>query len=89
MTPPIMIDILYFAWLKERMGRSAESLQLPPGVTTVAALAAWLRDRDDAGRLAFADTAIVRAAINQEFAAPDAPIADGDEVAFFPPVTGG
>ena len=84
-----MLSVLYFAWIKERMGKAAESLPLPPGVATVADLAAWLRDRDEAGARAFAEPGVVRAAVNQDFADPGAPIADGDEVAFFPPVTGG
>ena len=84
-----MLDILYFAWVKDRMGKSQESLPLPPGVCTVAALAAWLRARDTAGEHAFTDPATVRAAVNQDFATPGTPIRDGDEVAFFPPVTGG
>ena len=83
------LRIAYFAWLRERMGRAEETLDLPHGVATVAGLAAWLRERDDAGKRAFAELRIVRAAINQSFAPPDAPIADGAEVAFFPPVPGG
>jgi molybdopterin synthase sulfur carrier subunit len=81
--------VLYFAWLRERMGRSEEELPLPPGVATVGALVGWLRARDAAGAAAFGEAAVVRAAVNQEFAQPDAAVADGDEVAFFPPVTGG
>jgi molybdopterin synthase sulfur carrier subunit len=81
--------VLYFAWMRERMGRSEEDLSLPAGVATVGALADWLRARDAAGASAFAEAAIVRAAVNQEFAQPDTTIRDGDEVAFFPPVTGG
>ena len=81
--------VLYFAWMRERMGRSEEDLSVPPGVATVGALVDWLRARDAAGMAAFAETAIVRAAVNQEFAQPDTPVRDGDEVAFFPPVTGG
>ena len=81
--------VLYFAWMRERMGRSEEDLSLPAGVATVGALADWLRARDAAGASAFAEAAIVRAAVNQEFAQPDTAIRDGDEVAFFPPVTGG
>ncbi len=81
--------VLYFAWMRERMGRSEEDLSLPPGVVTVGALVDWLRARDAAGASAFAEAAIVRAAVNQEFAQPDTAIRDGDEVAFFPPVTGG
>ncbi len=81
--------VLYFAWMRERMGRSEEDLSPPPGVATVGALVDWLRARDAAGASAFAEAAIVRAAVNQEFAQPDTAIRDGDEVAFFPPVTGG
>ena len=84
-----MVTILYFAWLRERMGRTEERLELPPGVATVGALAAWLRDRDAPGEAAFREPAALRCAVNQEFAQPDAAVADGDEVAFFPPVTGG
>ena len=81
--------MLYFARLRERVGRAEEALALPAGVATVGDLAAWLRARDAAGAAAFADLATVRAAVNQAFAPPDTPLADGDEVAFFPPVTGG
>ena len=84
-----MLNLLYFAWVKERMGRAAESLPIPPGVATVGALATWLHDRDEQGARAFADPSVIRAAVNQDFADPATPIADGDEIAFFPPVTGG
>ncbi len=83
------LRLLYFAALRERMGRAEERLPLPEGIATVGALAAWLRQRDAAGSAAFAPQASVRAAVNQVFAQPAAPVADGDEVAFFPPVTGG
>jgi len=82
-------QVLYFAWMRERMGRSEEHLPLPPGVATVGALVDWLRARDAVGAAAFAHAGVVRAAVNQEFAAPDTPVGDGDEIAFFPPVTGG
>ena len=81
--------VLYFACMRERMGRSEEDLSPPSGVATVGALVDWLRARDAMGAAAFAETAVVRAAVNQEFAQPDTPVRDGDEVAFFPPVTGG
>lgn len=83
------MKLLYFAWMRERMGRAEEDLPLPAGVATVGALADWLRDRDAAGAAAFAQPGVIRAAVNQEFAQPGAPVRDGDEVAFFPPVTGG
>ena len=84
-----MARILYFAWMRERMGRTEEALRLPSGVETVAELVGFLHDRDAAGAAAFAHPAMVRAAVNQEFASPATPLQDGDEVAFFPPVTGG
>ena len=84
-----MLRLLYFAWLRERMGRGEESLARPPDVATVGELAAWLRARDAAGAAAFAELSTVRAAVNQVFAPPATRISDGDEVAFFPPVTGG
>lgn len=84
-----MACVLYFAWLRERMGRTEEALPLPAEVTTVGGLIALLRGRDDAGATAFAHPAMVRAAVNQEFASPDTPVQDADEIAFFPPVTGG
>ena len=84
-----MVNILYFAWMKERMDRAEETLALPQGVTTIATLSAHLRARDPNGARAFAEPALIRAAVNQDFATPDTPIKDGDEIAFFPPVTGG
>ncbi|WP_158743270.1 molybdopterin converting factor subunit 1 [Acidisphaera sp. L21] len=84
-----MVRVLYFAWLRERMGCAEEQLEIPPGVATVGDLAAWLRARNAKGEAAFAELSTVRAAVNQVFALPPAPFADGDEVAFFPPVTGG
>ena len=84
-----MARILYFALLRERMGRTEEDLPLPSGVGTVAGLVALLQERDAAGAAAFAHPAMVRAAVNQEFATPGTQLRDTDEVAFFPPVTGG
>ena len=71
------------------MGRTEEALDLPPGVTTVGALLDWLRARDAQGAAAFATPGVIRAAVNQVFATQATPLAPGDEVAFFPPVTGG
>lgn len=83
------MKVLYFAALRERMGRADESLPLPAGVATVGALQDWLRARDEAGAVAFQHGATVRAAVNQDFAHASTPVTDADEVAFFPPVTGG
>ncbi len=83
------IRLLYFAWLRERIGLGEEEVTLPPEAATVGALVAWLRARGPGYDAAFGTTAPVRCAVNQDFAAPDAPVRPGDEVAFFPPVTGG
>ena len=83
------ITILYFAWLRERTGCAEERVALPDGVGNVGDLMAWLQARDDGHRSAFANPRLVRAAVNQDFAGPDTAIAPGDEIAFFPPVTGG
>ena len=80
------IKILYFAGLKEKLGLSAESIELPAGVTTVGALRDWLVGQ---GREALGSARNLRCAVNQDMAKLDATIQDGDEIAFFPPVTGG
>ena len=80
--------LMYFAWVRERMGVGQEDLARPEGVATVAELLAWLRARDARGERSFA-SGVVRAAVNGEFAGPGDAVAEGDEVAFFPPVTGG
>jgi molybdopterin synthase sulfur carrier subunit len=83
------MKVLYFAWLKERVGRAEETVTPPAAVTTVGALADWLAGLSPGHAAAFADRATVRCAVNQEFATADTPVGAGDEVAFFPPVTGG
>jgi len=83
------LTILYFAWLRERTGLSQESVALPVGIATVDALIGWLSQRGPGYASAFAHRRAVRCAVNQEFADPATRIGPGDEVAFFPPVTGG
>ena len=83
------LTILYFAWLRERTGASQESVTLPAGVATVGELTAWLAQRSPGHASAFANRRTVRCAVNQDFADPATPVSPGDEVAFFPPVTGG
>jgi molybdopterin synthase sulfur carrier subunit len=83
------VNILYFAWLKEKTGVAQENVELPEGVHDVAALVGWLVQRGDQYAEAFADTSTVRVAVNQEHVGFDHPLANTDEVAFFPPVTGG
>jgi sulfur-carrier protein len=83
------VTVLYFAWLRERIGASEESCDLPPGDTSVADLVGVLAARSHRHAAAFRNRATVRCAINQEFADPASVVRPGDEVAFFPPVTGG
>lgn len=83
------MKILYFAWLKEKTKVSEETVSLPKGVSDVAGLVVALKARGDGFAEAFADEAIVRVAVNQEHVGFDHALMDGDEVAFFPPVTGG
>ena len=83
------MDVLYFAWIKEKVGTGAEALALPEGVNDVAGLINFLKARGGGFADAFAEPAIVRVAVNQEHVGTDQPLSDRDEVAFFPPVTGG
>ena len=83
------VDVLYFAGLREAVGAARESVELPAGVTTAGALRAHLRARGGAWAEALAESRTLRVAVDQAMAAPDAPLRDGAEVAFFPPVTGG
>lgn len=83
------MKILYFAWLKEKTGVGEEDVSLPEGVGDVQGLIAWLKARGDGFAEAFADEAIVRVAVNLDHVDTKHPLQDSDEVAFFPPVTGG
>lgn len=84
-----MITLLYFARLREALGTGQEQLALPSTVQSLNALRAHLALRGGAWAVEMAQARNLRAAINQTVATPDSAIADGDEVAFFPPVTGG
>ena len=84
-----MITLLYFARLREALGAGSEQLALPPAVRTLSALRAHLAQRGGVWAVEMAEGRNLRAAVNQTVAAADAPVADGDELAFFPPVTGG
>ena len=83
-----MLNVLYFASLRESLGTSQESLDLP-GIATVAGLMDQLRARGGAWAEALAAGKRWRVAVNQNMAVPDTPLKAGDEVAIFPPVTGG
>ena len=83
------LTVRFFASLKEQLGRDVEQIDVPAGVATVAALRSHLMKRGGDWQAAFAEKKLVRAAVNQEMAQPAATLKAGDEVAFFPPVTGG
>ena len=83
------MKILYFAWLRTKAGVGAEEVTPPASVTDVATLIDWLKTRSAGHAAALADLSVVRVAVNQEFARPTDPVRPGDEIALFPPMTGG
>lgn len=83
------MQLLYFSWVRERIGRDEEHIALPDSVATVGDLLGWLAQRGPGYAEALADRAAIRVAVNQDYVADSHPIAAHDEVAIFPPVTGG
>jgi molybdopterin synthase sulfur carrier subunit len=83
------MKLVYFAWVRERIGRTDEEISPPEGIVTIADLVRWLKSRGEEYEYAFENEDIVRAAIDHEHARPDAAIAGAREIAFFPPMTGG
>ena len=83
------MKIVYFAWMREHIGTSSEVLTLPQNIETVGMLADHLKTLSSGHAKALSDLNVVRVAVNQVYADLDAPISNDDEVAFFPPVTGG
>jgi molybdopterin synthase sulfur carrier subunit len=83
------VTILYFAWLRERTGSFREEFLLPDNIRSVSSLMDYLSARSDGHAEAFHNHGIVRCAVNQEFTDLSYSIQPGDEIAFFPPVTGG
>jgi len=83
------MKLLYFARMRQMVGKSEEDIDIPSGIATVGALVEWLKGRDEAYAHAFADLRVVRAAIDQAHVQLDAPLNGAREIAFFPPVTGG
>ena len=81
--------LVYFAWVRERVGLSDETVDLPAGIGTVADLVGWLKGRGEGYAHAFANERIVRAALDRVHVKPDAALAGAREIAFFPPMTGG
>jgi molybdopterin synthase sulfur carrier subunit len=83
------MKLIYFAWLRERVGLTEEDVELPPDVKTIEELMQWLSQRDEAHAHAFENRRVVRAAIDRRHVKPAASIAGAGEIAFFPPMTGG
>jgi molybdopterin synthase sulfur carrier subunit len=83
------VRLVYFAWVRERIGRPDEEVDLPAGVETVADLVRWLKTRGEEYAYAFENEGVVRAAVDRTHVKPDAPVAAAREIAFFPPMTGG
>ena len=83
------MKLLYFAWVRERVGKPEEDVDLPAGVRTVGDLMGWLAGRGEEYAYAFENAKVIRAAIDHTHVKPDAAIAGAREIAFFPPMTGG
>jgi len=83
------VKLLYFAWVRERVGKAEEQIEPPGGVATVGELMVWLARRDEQYAHAFENPKVIRAAIDRSHVRADAAIAGASEIAFFPPMTGG
>jgi sulfur-carrier protein len=83
------VKVLYFAWVRERVGKADEDIDPPPGVATVSDLVRWLAGRGEEYAYAFENPAVIRAAIDRVHVRPEAAIGSAKEIAFFPPMTGG
>jgi molybdopterin synthase sulfur carrier subunit len=83
------VKLLYFAWVRERVGKAEEQIEPPAGIATVGELVAWLAGRDEQYAHAFENPKVIRAAIDRNHVRADASIAGAREIAFFPPMTGG
>ncbi|GGE91551.1 MoaD/ThiS family protein [Sphingomonas prati] len=83
------IEMLYFAWVRERVGMGAERVDPPADIATVADLIGWLAGQSGGHAAAFEDAGRIRAAIDDRFVGLDAAIGGAREIALFPPVTGG
>jgi molybdopterin synthase sulfur carrier subunit len=83
------LKVLYFAWVRERIGKTEETIDPPSSVRTVGDLVAWLAARGEEYAYAFENPKVIRAAIDRAHVKPDAALAGAREIAFFPPMTGG
>jgi molybdopterin synthase sulfur carrier subunit len=85
----VNVKVLYFAWVRERIGKPEEDIEPPAGVATVGDLVAWLAQRGEQYAYAFENPKVIRAAIDRSHVTPDTAISGAREIAFFPPMTGG
>ncbi len=83
------MKLRYFAWVRERVGKPEEDIEVPAGVATVGELMTWLASRGEEYAHAFANPKVIRAAIDRNHVKPHALIGKAAEIAFFPPMTGG
>ena len=83
------MKLRYFAWVRERVGKAEEDIEVPAGIVTVAELMVWLSSRGEEYALAFENPGVIRAAIDRTHVKPQSPIGAASEIAFFPPMTGG
>ena len=83
------MKVLYFAWVRERIGKTEEVVEPPAAVRTVGDLVAWLSERGEEYAYAFENPKVIRAAIDRTHVKSDAALGDAREIAFFPPMTGG
>ena len=83
------VKLVYFAWVRERIGKPEEVIEPPAGIVTVGELIAWLAGRGEEYAYAFENPKVIRAALDRTHVKPDAAIAGAGEIAFFPPMTGG
>jgi sulfur-carrier protein len=83
------VKLVYFAWVRERIGKTEEEIAPPAEIATIADLIAWLTRRGEEYAHAFENPKVIRAAIDRSHVRPEAAIAGAKEIAFFPPMTGG
>ncbi|HEY0567549.1 MAG TPA: molybdopterin converting factor subunit 1 [Xanthobacteraceae bacterium] len=83
------MKLVYFAWVRERVGKAEEEVSLPASVSTVGELMRWLAGRGEEYAHAFENPKVIRAALDRNHVRPETPIAGAREIAFFPPMTGG
>ena len=83
------MKLRYFAWVRERIGKPEEDVEVPAGVGTVGELVAWLSTRGDEYAYAFENPKVIRAAVDRTHVRPDVSLKGATEIAFFPPMTGG